>query len=1713
MKSATQCLQTSDIEALLAGTVPATQSELWEEHFSSCESCRMAMAGQVGDQEWWREAEQSLMSASIPEVRDSVKSEADERESIEDLLKLLGPTDDPQMLGRIGSYEVLGVLGRGGMGVVFKAFDAPLNRFVAIKMLLPHLAASGSARKRFAREGQAVAAVVDDHVMAIHCVDEWQGVPYLVMTYSRGVSLQKRLSDNGPLEVREILRIGMQAAKGLAAAHAQGIVHRDIKPANIFLDQKVERVQLMDFGLARAVDDASLTRSGTLTGTPQYMSPEQARAETVDHRSDLFSLGSVLYAMCTGHAPFRAESSYSVLRLITDTEPRSIREINPDIPEWLCLLISRLMAKSPDARFGNALEVAALLEQCLAHVQQPTSVPLPASLVPHAAGRRSIFNVTRKGVIAMLGTLGMTLLGMVLWQATEAPDISGQWTSDEWGGVVLEAKGAGEYEGTFTGTGKDKPAPSNDAPGGGTGGVSAGSGLRINVPGMGGPAPLAFDFPRGGPDGLGVSPKSEPDALSDSNKTKSGTLDLESPQKFQSIIGVTVEGEVEHFDLGTTFPLPTVPLPTVRFLDKFRSGTLHLKWSRVERRFNGTWGKGADRSGTMSLRLVDEDIRGGFTTDEEVQLETGTPLVGDLLWTRSVVTVPDGGNVLLGGLPVDETVPTPLKIPPGEILVDVYAGRSVWYLPEKEVDKLLHSFKSLRGVTVQVHEDGKGDAFTKAVVHAPAPVRDEPAENQKREERIRTIKISIDEALREHKVPNVRWLDANGKQNDGPAAQGGERNETAIANSSDWKMHQVFNPAHDQNLWAVAFTPDGKTIASAAADQRVKFWDVATGALRSTMARSVNCTDVAYSPDGIYLAIAGGDHGDDPKGEVVLFDGAGDGEEFVLESHESSRYSTSVAFSPDNRWLASGGIDKMVKIWSVPQRKLHKMLTDHTELVSQVVFSPTGKMLASASFDDTVRLWSVPDGDAIATLRGHKKEVRGIAFSSDSKLLVSASEDGTARVWNTSSGEQLGVMDGHGGSIFSVAFAPDGQYVATGSRGPSGVIIWDVNTRKGVSPIVLPQQKQEVVSLAFSPDGQMLAIVGGLNGFQIWKRKVAAEVPEIEKPLDRQNARAVVEAYFAAAIAGQIDEATSLTKFALEDRPAARRGAEESSRWLNDQLKVQRLAVKSVYVDDPEKPVAALATTEAIRFANQRLDSEREVLLVALVMSREGWLLSLGEPYSEQSADRELKQFLEANPKSISVPPLTKRPASNQFHDLQGVWEYISVEADGVVTEYKTPASSEVLSITDNLWKMNSLMGSVNRVEIDGRNLTFHGKTSTGSASGVGGDVPSIAYGIYTLDDDSLGFCMTPFVPSSQVGTGADAFGGPVIKHPQSFETKGTQNRAYRLRRSAAKVSAIEKPLDRQTARAVVEAFVAAAIAGDETTINTLAPIGRSQAGVELYFGELKFLKAAKLLIESVYVNDLAKPTKALATSVEVRLEGKTPRLHEPRGGFLVLTLSMSENGWSVTEIDFEPEKGADHELKKFLEANPKSVSVPPQATSEAVKSTKGTEETKTVVMVVARDSAQESKTVDEAAKAVTDAKLPETIQALTASIVTVTRIEPADGGPGDKSVSHAGMVVDPRGYIVIPLLPSQSKSKRFMVRLAEQQEVVGQLAAIDESLKFGVLKIERPQPVAAVSLAKSRDARVDDRVILVPSPATKELRRGQVTSTLWLRVKKAQKQ
>src|SRR5262249_22010276 len=191
-----------------------------------------------------------------------------------------------------------------------------------------------------------------------------------------GMSLQQRLDREGPMELQEILRIGMQTASGLAAAHAQGLVHRDIKPANILLENGVERVKITDFGLARAAADASLTESGVVAGTPHYMSPEQAEGKPIDQRTDLFSLGSVLYAMCTGRAPFRASGTIAVLKRVCEETPTPIRETNPAIPEWLVAIIDKLQAKDPAERFQSAAEGAEFLSKHLAPVPHPPVPPL-----------------------------------------------------------------------------------------------------------------------------------------------------------------------------------------------------------------------------------------------------------------------------------------------------------------------------------------------------------------------------------------------------------------------------------------------------------------------------------------------------------------------------------------------------------------------------------------------------------------------------------------------------------------------------------------------------------------------------------------------------------------------------------------------------------------------------------------------------------------------------------------------------------------------------------------------------------------------------------------------------------------------------------------------------------------------------------------------------------------------------------------------------------------------------------------------------------------------------------------------------------------------------------------------------------------------------------------------------------------------------------------
>ena len=304
------------------------------------------------------------------------------------LLPPLKPTD----LGTLGPYRVIRALGRGGMGMVFLGVDPKLRRKVALKVILPKYMAKPQARDRFLREARALAAFRNEHVVTIYQVDESEGVPYLALEYLQGSTLEDYLRTGKELSHLQLVHVAREVAVGLAAAHEHGVIHRDVKPANIWLEAPDGRVKLIDFGLARLPTQAASANSdGTVLGTPAYMSPEQARGLEIDARSDLFSLGGVIYRLIAGCSPFGGDSPFAqVMALAKEPHVPLIQRV-PTIPESLSTLVDRLLAKDPAARPANARDVARELKRIEAQIrnlESDHSVDMPSSkphvlAVPH----------------------------------------------------------------------------------------------------------------------------------------------------------------------------------------------------------------------------------------------------------------------------------------------------------------------------------------------------------------------------------------------------------------------------------------------------------------------------------------------------------------------------------------------------------------------------------------------------------------------------------------------------------------------------------------------------------------------------------------------------------------------------------------------------------------------------------------------------------------------------------------------------------------------------------------------------------------------------------------------------------------------------------------------------------------------------------------------------------------------------------------------------------------------------------------------------------------------------------------------------------------------------------------------------------------------------------------------------------------------------------
>jgi tRNA A-37 threonylcarbamoyl transferase component Bud32 len=304
----------------------------------------------------------------------------------------------------VSHYNILEKLGEGGMGIVYKAEDTKLKRKVALKFLPPELTRDQESKKRFFIEAQAAAAVNHANIVTVYEIDECDKQLYLAMEYVQGESLREKI-DSGPLGIDEALKIAIQSAEGLLEAHKEDIIHRDIKSANIMINEKGQ-VKVLDFGLARFKGHTRVTKAFTPEGTAAYMSPEQSRGDEVDHRTDIWSLGVVLYEMVTGKLPFKGDYQAAVIYSIKNEDPEPITSLRGDVGEALERIVAKTLEKNPDQRY-QVLEDLLMDLRAIRGEMQPVPAVLPAKR--HTVGREKEHAQLQEGLPTVFAGQGLLM--------------------------------------------------------------------------------------------------------------------------------------------------------------------------------------------------------------------------------------------------------------------------------------------------------------------------------------------------------------------------------------------------------------------------------------------------------------------------------------------------------------------------------------------------------------------------------------------------------------------------------------------------------------------------------------------------------------------------------------------------------------------------------------------------------------------------------------------------------------------------------------------------------------------------------------------------------------------------------------------------------------------------------------------------------------------------------------------------------------------------------------------------------------------------------------------------------------------------------------------------------------------------------------------------------------------------------------------------------
>ncbi len=1029
---------------------------------------------------------------------------------------------------QIGEYDLLSEVGRGGMGVVYKARHRGLNRLAALKMILTGEFASPTQELRFRLEAQLAARVRHPNIVQVYEIGSYEGRPFLAMEWFEGGSLANRL-DGKPWSPRDAAALLETLARAIDVAHCEGVVHRDLKPANILLavtggGRTAERggwrvdeedgdrelpgagglagghesrasvsthhttlstlhPKITDFGLAQPIEGGqTMTQSGILVGTPGYMAPEQAAGKRalVGPATDIYALGVVLYQLLTGQLPFRHESTLELLRAVTSDEPTPLRRLHPRVPRDLEAITLHCLEKEPGARYPSALALAEDLRR-FQEGKQVLARPVGAAARLVRACRR------RPVITGLLGLLAISLLGGasgITWKWLEANDQRDLANANA--SQANKEKQVALYQAYRASLAAANSSLQNDDV------ADAASLLKL--------APEAL---------RGWEWRHLSGRLDDSSAVvpwpPGGGYLIAAPDQLS--VGALSGAVLRITDLDGV-EQRTVPVEL-----KHRRGisvTQTERGVRVAAWFDDTAFDLLDEAGRVLCRVAVPENK-GHDPARVVASPDGTRLACDC---------PDGHPDRIAVFDATSGKRTAVCLGHQARIWSITFSPDNARVATSSEDHTARLWDAATGRLLVTFQGHGGPVYSVAFSPDGARLVTASGDGTVRQWDARTgheIERSYD---RHHAdvhtavySPDGQWVASSGKDRTIRVWRAQDLQDVAV-------LH-----GHTHYVFGVAFTADGRRLASvssgddnAASADWLRVWDVAPDAtLPILRGHTAAIYPMAYSPDGRWLASGSWDR------TVRVWDAA-TGERCATLLHD--RRVEGLAFGPDGTWLLTAcNEDERLRVWDVATARLRKEIpcsldfsvavtvsldgtraavedfnwyinTQRLRVIDlaagtslfttkavSLAYSPDGRWLAAAGEDaKTVLLLDARTYETTARFSGHEKTVTKAAFSPDGRYLASCSEDRTVRVWQIDSGE-CRVLRGHTDIVYAVAFHPDGTRLATAAR-DGAIWLWDL--ARGEDLVRLRGHDQFVWSLAFSPDGTTLASCSGDETVRLW---------------------------------------------------------------------------------------------------------------------------------------------------------------------------------------------------------------------------------------------------------------------------------------------------------------------------------------------------------------------------------------------------------------------------------------------------------------------------------------------------------------------------------------------------------------------------------------------------------------------------------------------------